>query len=84
MGLVVVGTTRGGSGELLLHEKTGLAFEAGNSRSLATQLERLLVEPDLAARLAAAGRRTVCESFNIDLTVERIEQYLRGVCENQP
>lgn len=84
MGLLVIGTTTGGSGELLAHEQTGLVFRAGDPQSLASNLVRVATEPELAARLAHNGQQTVRESFTIDLTVERIEQYLRMICRDRP
>ncbi len=83
MGLLVIGTTTGGSGELLVHERTGLAFEPGNPKSLAAQLARALNEPDLAVRLAKAGRQTVIECFNIQRTIEQVERYLLGLVEGK-
>jgi len=77
MGLLVIGTTTGGSGELLVHEQTGLMFKAGNAQSLARQLESAITHPDLAARLATAGQEWVRESFRIDQTVDSIEDYLQ-------
>jgi len=76
MGLLVIGTTTGGSGELLIHEKTGLVFEAGNPQSLATQLCRVLDDAQLVEELAKAGQQEVIENFNIERTIDRIEQYL--------
>ena len=76
IGLLVIGTTTGGSGELLVHEKTGLAFEAGNPTSLSQQLQRALREPVLAARLASAGQAVVKTEFNIQRTINQIEAYL--------
>lgn len=76
MGLLVIGTVTGGSGELLEHERTGLVFEAGDPRSLARQLERTVGDPALAARLAAAGQARVRESFDIEQTIGKIEAYL--------
>lgn len=76
VGLLVIGTVTGGSGELLEHERTGLVFEAGDPRSLARQLERAIGDPALAARLAAAGQARVRESFSIEQTVGKIEAYL--------
>ncbi|RME48100.1 MAG: glycosyltransferase family 1 protein [Caldilineae bacterium] len=78
-GLLVIGTTTGGSGELLSHRQTGLVFEAGNPRSLAEQLRYALEHPAVAAELAQAGRREVVENFNIERTVRRIEAYLAQV-----
>jgi glycosyltransferase involved in cell wall biosynthesis len=81
MGLLVIGTTTGGSGELLVHEQTGLVFEAGNAQSLTHQLKRALVDPDLVVRLAQAGRTRVEMEFNIDHTVGRIDAYLISLVE---
>lgn len=79
MGLLVIGTTTGGSGELLAHEQTGLVFDAGDAHSLAEQIKRVIDEPDLAARLAIAGQIRVREAFRIDQTVGKIEAYLQTV-----
>jgi glycosyltransferase involved in cell wall biosynthesis len=76
MGLLVIGTTTGGSGELLAHEETGLVFEAADSESLAQQLERVAEKPESAKRLAMAGTQRVIKEFNIEHTIERIEEYL--------
>ncbi len=76
LGLLVIGTTTGGSGELLRHEQTGLAFAAGNPTSLAEQLYRASREPVSAARLARAGQAVVKTEFNIQRTIEQIETYL--------
>lgn len=83
MGLLVIGTTTGGSGELLMHERTGLVFEPGNPGSLASQLRRALDEPELAARLAEVGQKKVIERFNIQRTIEQIEGYLLGLVESK-
>jgi len=82
MGLLVIGTITGGSGELLVHEKTGLVFEAGNPQSLAAQLCRVLDEPQLVKKLAEAGQQEVIKNFNIQRTINRIEQYLLDLCES--
>jgi len=76
MGLLVIGTVTGGSGELLVHEKTGLVFEPADPHSLARQLEQVKEQPDLAARLALAGRQRVVEDFSIERTIDQVEQYL--------
>lgn len=79
MGLLVIGTTLGGSGELLVHEETGLTFDACDPASLARQLRRTVEEPVLTARLAAAGQARVHAAFRIDQTISGIEEYLRNV-----
>lgn len=76
-GLMVIGTTRGGSGEALFHLKTGLTFADGNPEALAEQLLAVMQERSLVARLAAAGKEEVETNFNMDVSVSRIEAYLQ-------
>jgi glycogen(starch) synthase len=80
MGLLVIGTTTGGSGELLQHERNGLVFPATDAQSLATQIARASSTPGLGARLARQGQKDVRANFDIRLTVERIEDYLAERC----
>jgi glycosyltransferase involved in cell wall biosynthesis len=75
-GLVVVGTTTGGTKEILVEGKNGLTFAPGDADGLARQLERLIVEPDLRYRLAEVGRQTVLDHFTLDRMVDEIETYL--------
>lgn len=81
MGLLVIGTATGGSSELLVHERTGLVFEAGNVRCLAQRLEQAATNPRLVAELAAAGQSCVRSSFRIDQTISKVEVYLQGLVE---
>ena len=80
MGLLVIGTTTGGSGELLQPEHNGLVFPAADAQSLAAQLARASSVPGLGASLARQGQADVRANFDIRLTVERIEKYLLGRC----
>jgi glycosyltransferase involved in cell wall biosynthesis len=47
----VVASRLGGMAELIVHGENGLLFEAGNSKDLRAQLQRLLDEPALLSRL---------------------------------
>jgi glycosyltransferase involved in cell wall biosynthesis len=76
-GLVVVGTTTGGTKELLLDGENGLTFPPEDDEALAAQLLRLAVDPELRRRLAQNGRRTVLEKFTVDRMVDEIESYLQ-------
>jgi L-malate glycosyltransferase len=78
-GLVVVGTTTGGTRELLLDGETGLTFPAEDDETLSNQLLRLAREPELRRRLAQAGRQTILEKFTMDRMVDEIESYLQEV-----
>lgn len=82
-GLVVVGTTAGGTGEVLIEDETGLTFPVGDAESLARQLQRLLVVPGLRKRLAEAGRQRVMSQFTLSRMVDDIESRL-GAISAQP
>jgi glycogen(starch) synthase len=75
-GLVVVGTTTGGTGEILSEGETGLTFAPEDEDGLADQVTRLITDPDLYCRLSQAGRQTVLENFTLDKMVNEIEAYL--------
>jgi glycosyltransferase involved in cell wall biosynthesis len=77
-GLVVVGTTTGGTGEILRDGETGLTFSPEDAEGLAEQVYRLIIDPDLCCRLAQAGRQTVQENFTLDKMAKEIEAYLVG------
>lgn len=78
-GLVVVGTTAGGTGEVLIEDETGLTFPVGDAESLARQLHRLLVVPGLRKRLAEAGRHRVVSQFTLSRMVDEIESRLIAI-----
>ncbi len=78
-GLLVIGTTTGGSGEALFHERTGLVFPPGDAEALAELLDRIQKEPTLVARLAMAGEQEVITRFDMTHSVARIEAYLAGL-----
>ncbi|MDX6559888.1 MAG: glycogen synthase [Blastocatellia bacterium] len=75
-GLAVVGTASGGSAEILEHEVTGLAFPKEDAESCATEILRLLTDPQLFERLRRNGRQTVEERFTINRAIDKIEQAL--------
>jgi glycosyltransferase involved in cell wall biosynthesis len=77
--LVVVGTTTGGTKEILTDGETGLTFAPEDAGGLAEQIARLIADPDLCRRLAQAGRQTVLQNFTIDRMVKEIEAYLQEV-----
>ena len=78
-GLVVVGTTTGGTAELLTDGKTGLTFSPGNAVELANQITRLIQEPHLYSRLASSGRQKVIDHFNINRMINQVEIYLERI-----
>jgi glycogen synthase len=75
-GLVVVGTTTGGTPEILRDGETGLTFVPEDADGLAEQVAQLITNTDLLCRLAQAGRRNVLENFTLNRMVQEIETYL--------
>jgi len=63
-GLPVVATRCGGPEEIIEHEKTGLLVSTGNPQELAAKLKLLIEDPQLAIRLADAGRKHVESVFS--------------------
>ena len=75
-GLPVIGTTTGGSGELLRHEENSLTYSAGNAEELAQRILQLDKDNLLRAKLAAAGYAEVRQRFEESHIVDQIEKYL--------
>jgi glycosyltransferase involved in cell wall biosynthesis len=68
-GLPAVSTRLVGIPDLVIHNQTGLLVEPNDAASLADALQALIKQPELAQRLAVAGRRHVSEQFNIETCV---------------
>ena len=75
-GLVVVGTTTGGTKEILKDGENGFTFAPEDADGLAEQVARLITDPDLFRCLAQAGRQTVLKNFTLNRMVREIEAYL--------
>jgi len=64
LGCPVVAATAGGLGEIVRDGQTGLCFRPGDSEALAHQVDRLLGDSQLAARLSQAGRLDVARRYS--------------------
>jgi glycosyltransferase involved in cell wall biosynthesis len=78
-GIPVLSTTNGGQGEFLRDGDNCLTFEPEDAVGLASRIGQLQSSPDLARRLARAGRRTVERSFSLEGYIQRIQSFLQGV-----
>ena len=84
-GLPVIGTTTGGSAELLRHGANALTYTAGDSLALAARILELAANPVQRAAMAAAGHAEVLQRFLLQAIVDQIEQYLEeSLTEWQP
>ncbi|MEM7330669.1 MAG: glycosyltransferase family 4 protein [Chloroflexota bacterium] len=77
-GMLMIGTPIGGSGEVLRHLETGLAFTPGDSQELAEQFKLILNDLNLVTTLAEKGQSFVRQAYNINHIVDRIEAYLQN------
>lgn len=75
-GLPVIGTTTGGSKELLRDGENALTYAAGNAEQLAGQILELAANHDLRARIAAVGHAEVRAQFSEPMIMDQIERYL--------
>jgi glycosyltransferase involved in cell wall biosynthesis len=78
-GLVVIGTTTGGTKEILWEGENGLIYQPEDAVGLATQIGKLIDDPSLCQRLAVSGRETVLNNFTLSKMVDQIEAYLLEV-----
>jgi colanic acid/amylovoran biosynthesis glycosyltransferase len=68
-GLPVVATRHGGIPDVVIDGETGLLVEEGDVAGMAERMLRLVDDPPLAARLGAAGRARVIESFSMERSI---------------
>jgi len=78
-GAPIVATRVGGTPEAIADGHTGLLVPANDPRALSEAIARLLREPDLAAALGRAARRTAESSFSLPRMVAATEQLYRDL-----
>ncbi|HTQ34957.1 MAG TPA: glycosyltransferase family 4 protein [Stellaceae bacterium] len=71
-GLACVATRLSGIPELIDDDATGLLVPPGDPAALAAALARLIGDPDLRARLGAAGEACVRASFDAEIAIEAL------------
>jgi len=73
VGVPVVTTPLSGIPEVVRDGETGLLVSPGHAEELADAIERVLVDPELRARLVRAGE-TVVREFELSKTVHQLRQ----------
>jgi glycosyltransferase involved in cell wall biosynthesis len=68
----VVATAVGAVGELVQHERTGLLVPPGDAGALAAAVERLLLDPALAADCGRRGRTHVAAQYSSRQMIDRL------------
>lgn len=75
-GCPMVVTRCGGPTELVSHERSALMCEPGDPDGLAAQIERILDDPAMSARLGAAALQDAAQRFNpARIAAETIDYY---------
>ncbi len=77
-GKAIVASAVGGIPAALEHGREALLFPAGDHRTLAAHLERLLREPGLVASLGAAARARYERDFTQEQFMARMEAVIKG------
>ena len=77
-GLPVVSTPVAGVPEMVEPGASGELVPQRNLAALASAIERLLANPEAAARLGARGREVAAQKFSIEANVRRLAQVLDG------
>jgi len=75
LGVPVVASRHGGPVDIIDDGHDGLFHAPGDAEGLATQVLLLLGEPDLAARVSAAARRTVTERFSMERAAAEVQRH---------
>jgi glycosyltransferase involved in cell wall biosynthesis len=83
-GIPSVATAVGGNGEVVDDGVTGLLVPPSDPPRLAAAIERILIDPDLAARFGKAGRRRYEEKFTIDRMVQQMMRLYRRLLDRAP
>jgi len=83
-GSAVVGTPVGGIPEVILDGRTGLLARDGDADHLAEQLQRLLTDDGLRARLTAAGQAYVRERYAPAAAARTFLDLYHALARNHP
>lgn len=77
IGLPVIGTTNGGTGEVLFDGVTGLTFHS--AASLVEKVETLVADHSRAAQLVVAARQRVEQQFPFERMLSGLEQHFESL-----
>jgi glycosyltransferase involved in cell wall biosynthesis len=81
VGTPIVSTDLPGLKGILDHERNCVLVSVGDPESIARGIQRVLGDPELAARIAAEGKREFAERFTLDASTQRLAEFYRTVCE---
>lgn len=84
VGIPVIATNAGGTGEVVEHDVTGLLIPVGDEAALQSAIERLWSDPELARRLTATASERLAAHFDFNAMVNDTADTLRAAVSPAP
>jgi phosphatidyl-myo-inositol dimannoside synthase len=81
-GKPVIGGAHGGAPEVIDDGRTGYLVQHGDAPQLATSIETLLANPELAREMGVRGRERVNRDFKFSVFAKSFKKILRELCES--
>jgi phosphatidyl-myo-inositol dimannoside synthase len=81
-GKPVIGGAHGGAPEVIRDGVTGYVVQHGDAVQLATSIDALLANPELAQQMGARGRERVEKEFRFTVFAKAFKKILRELCES--
>ncbi len=81
-GKPVIGGAHGGAPEVIGDGETGYLVQHGDPVQLATSIDALLANPELARQMGARGRARVESEFRFNVFAKSFRKILRQLCES--
>lgn len=81
-GKPVIGGAHGGAPEVIRDGETGYLVSHGDVIQLATSLDTLLSNPELATQMGEQGRQRVQQEFKFSIFAKNFRKILRELCES--
>ncbi len=78
-GRPVIASAAGGVLEIIEDGRSGFLYEPGNAQALAAVMMRVIAEPELASRVAQAGREHATLNFSVKSSNDRINGQLASL-----
>jgi glycosyltransferase involved in cell wall biosynthesis len=78
----VVGGAHGGAPEVIEDGKTGYLVQHGDVAQLASSIDTLLANPELAKQMGARGRERVEKEYRFNTFAKGFKKILRELCES--
>jgi len=81
-GKPVIGGAHGGAPEVIQDGVTGYLVQHGDTEQLATSIDALLSNPELAKQMGVCGRERVEGEFRFPVFAKALKKILRDLCES--